>query len=253
MEYSDLVVKREGSLAKVTLNRPEVLNTLSVRMLKELKQAAAEFKDDPAIRVVILTGGSSMFTAGLDLKDPEVKKMLSGNMAERRERVTLGPRTCQAIEGFCVGGGVSLVISCDFRVMGQSAFMLIPEISLGMNYSWGSIPRLIHLIGPAKAKEMILLGEQVPAQKCLTWGLAEQVVPAGSSMEAAEAMAEKILKKPPIPVAMTKQAVTRITAALDQTGIYMDADQFLLTTYTEDHKEGVKAFLDKKPPRFKGK
>ena len=264
MEYSDLVVKREGSLAKVTLNRPEVSNTMSVRMLRELKHAALSFKDDPAIRVVFLTGGSSMFTAGLDLKDPEVKKMLSGNMAERRERVTLGPRTCQAweetgpvtiaaIEGFCIGGGVSLVLSCDFRVMGQSAFMRIPEISLGMNYSWGSIPRLIHLIGPAKAKEMILLGEQVPAQKCLTWGLAEQVVPAGSSMEAAEAMAEKILKKPPIPVAMTKQAVTRITAALDQTSIYMDADQFLLTTFTEDNLEGVMAFLYKKTPRFKGK
>jgi enoyl-CoA hydratase/carnithine racemase len=264
MEYRDLIIKRDGSLAKVTLNRPEVLNTMSVRMLKELRQAAAEFKDDPAIRVVILTGGSGMFSAGLDLKDPEVKKMLSGNMAERRDLVTLGPRACHAweetgpitiaaIEGFCVGGGVSLVISCDFRVMGQSAFLRIPEINLGLNYSWGSIPRLIHLIGPAKAKEMILLAEQVPAQKCLAWGLAEQVVASGSSIETAEAMAEKILKKPAIPVSMTKQAITRITGALDRTGIYMDADQFLLTTYTEDHQEGVKAFLDKIPPRFRGK
>lgn len=264
MEYHDLMVKRDGPLAKVTLNRPEVLNTMSVRMLKELSQVATEFKDDPSIRVVILTGGSSIFSAGLDLKDPEVKKMLSGDMAERRELVTLGPRACQAweetrpitiaaVEGFCVGGGVSLVISCDFRVMGQSAFLRIPEINLGLNYSWGSIPRLIHLIGPAKAKEMILLAEEVPAQKCLTWGLAEKVVPSGSSMETAEAIAEKILKKPSIPVSMTKQAVNNITGALDLAGIYMDADQFLLTSYTEDHQEGVKAFLDKKPPRFKGK
>jgi enoyl-CoA hydratase/carnithine racemase len=97
------------------------------------------------------------------------------------------------------------------------------------------------------------LAEQVPARRCLEWGLAEQVVPSGSSLETAEAMAEKILKKPAIPVSMTKQAINNITGALDRTGIYMDADQFVLTTYTEDHQEGVTAFLDKKPPKFKGK
>lgn len=264
MEYRDLTVEKDGSIARVTLNRPDFLNTMSVRMLKELRLAAEELREDPAVRVILLTGGPGMFSAGLDLKDPEVKKMSSGNMAERRELVILGPRACQAwedtrpitiaaIEGFCIGGGVSLVISCDFRIMGQSAFLRIPEIDLGLNYSWGSIPRLIHLTGPAKAKEMILLAEEVPAQKCLTWGLAEQVVASGSSMEAAESLAEKILKKPAIPVSMTKQAVNNITGALDRTGIYMDPDQFLLTTYSEDHHEGVNAFLDKKAPQFKGK
>jgi len=233
-------------------------------MLRELKEVALSFNNDPGIRVVILTGASKMFTAGLDLKDPEVKKMLSGTMDERRERVILGPLACRAweetkpitiaaIEGFCVGGGVSLVISCDFRIMAQSAFMRIPEIELGLNYSWGSIPRLLHLIGPAKTKEMILLGQQVPAKKCLTWGLAEEVVADGSAIGAAQALSEKILKKPLIPVSMTKQAINNITAALDRAGIYMDADQFLLTTYTKDHKEGVDAFLDKRSPRFKGK
>ncbi len=264
MEYLDLMIKRDGAVVEVILNRPDLLNTMSVRMLKELKHAALNLKDDPDIRVVILTGGPNMFTAGLDLNDPEVKKMLSGNINERRERVVLGPEACRAweeiravtiaaIEGFCVGGGVSLALSCDFRVMAQSAFMRIPEIDLGLNYSWGSIPRLIHLIGPAKTKEMILFCEKVAAEKCLEWGLAERVVPVGSSIETAKDMAQKILEKPPIPVAMTKQAVTRITTALDRAGIYMDADQFLLTTYTEDHKECVRAFLDKRPASIKGK
>jgi len=264
MEYHDLTVEKDGSLAKVTLNRAEVLNTMSVRMLKELRQVAAELHEDTSVRVILLTGGADIFSAGLDLKDPEVKKMSSGNMAERRELVVLGPRACRAwedtgpvtiaaIEGFCIGGGVSLVISCDFRIMGQSAFLRVPEIDLGLNYSWGSIPRLIHLIGPARTKEMILLAEEVPSQKCLTWGLAEQVVASGSTMEAAEVLAEKILKKPAVPVSMTKQAVNSVTGALDRAGIYMDPDQFLLTTFTEDHHEGVNAFLDKRPPRFQGK
>ncbi|HBF42894.1 MAG TPA: enoyl-CoA hydratase [Desulfobacteraceae bacterium] len=263
-QYRNLVVSRQGELVKVTLNRPEVLNTLSVHLLKELKHVALSFQDDPDVRLVILTGGPDMFTAGLDLKDPEVKKMLSGNMNERRERVVLGPDTCRAwekikpvtiaaLEGFCVGGGVSLVLSCDFRIMGQSAFMRIPEIALGLNYSWGSIPRLIHLIGPAKTKEMILLGEQVLGKQCLEWGLTEQVVKDGGSIEAAEVMAEKILNKPPIPVAMTKQAVNEITNGLDRAGIFMDTDQFLLTTCTEDHEKAMKAFFDKKPPNFIGK
>ncbi len=263
MKYRELIVEREGSLVTVTLNRPKPLNTLSVLMLRELKEVALSFQNDPGIRVVILTGASEVFSAGLDLKDPEVQKMVSGTMDERRERVMLGPRACRAweetepvtiaaIEGFCVGGGVSLVISCDFRIMGQSAFMRIPEIELGLNYSWGSIPRLLHLIGPAKTKQMILLGERVSAKKCLAWGLAEEVVTDGTTMEAAIALGEKILKKPPIPVSMTKKAITTITAALDRAGIYMDADQFLLTTYSKDHEKGLAAFLDKKTPWNKG-
>lgn len=264
MKYHDLLIERDGALVRVVLNRPGSINTLSARMLKELKDVAMSFQDDPDIRVVILTGASGKFTAGMDLKDPEARKLSSGTMSERRELVILGPETCRAweearpltiaaIEGLCLGGGVSLVISCDFRIMGQSAFMRIPEVELGLNYSWGSIPRLLHLVGPAKTKEMIILCESVPAEKCLAWGLAEQVVPDGSTVGAAQAMAEKILEKPPIPVSMTKQAVLNISGALDRTGIYMDADQFLLTTYSEDHKEGATAFFEKRKPRFKGR
>jgi enoyl-CoA hydratase len=256
MKYRELIVEREGPLVTVTLDGPKQLNTLSVSMLRELREVALSFKEDQSIRIVILTGASGVFSAGLDLKDPEVHKMLRGTMDERRERVILGPRACRAweetdavtiaaVEGFCVGGGVSLVVSCDFRIMGKSAFMRIPEIELGLNYSWGSIPRLLHLIGPAKTKQMILLGEKVSAKKCLAWGLAEEVVSDGSTMETALSLGKKILQKPPIPVSMTKQAITTIAAALDRAGIYMDADQFLLTTYSKDHERGLNAFLDK--------
>jgi len=263
MTYRDLIVERDGPLAKVILNPPESLNTLSLRLLMELKDAAWEIQKDSEIRVVILTGAQGVFSAGLNLKDPEIEKIMTGGLAERRERVILGPEVCQAweefrpvtiaaIEGFCIGGGVSLVISCDFRIMGKSAYMRIPEIELGLNYSWGSIPRLLHLIGPAKTKKMILLTEKVPAEECLRWGLTEEVVPDGTTLEAAETMAEKILNKPPLPLEMTKRAVTSISTALDRTGTYMDGDQFLLTTYSEDHEEGKSAFLEKRSPRFKG-
>jgi enoyl-CoA hydratase len=260
MRGHDMAVKRKGPIATVTLNR----STLTLDMLRELREVALGLHDEPDTRIVILTGASSVFSAGLDLKDREIKKMLSGSLEERQERVLLGPRACRAweetapvtiaaIEGYCVGGGVSLVTACDFRIMGQSAFLRIPEVGLGLNYSWGSIPRLLHLIGPAKTKQMILLGERVSAETCLKWGLAEQVVPDGSTMEAAIAMAEKILAKPPIPVAMTKKAVTAVAAALDRASIYMDSDQFLLTTLTEDHQEGLRAFIEKDTPSFKGK
>jgi enoyl-CoA hydratase/carnithine racemase len=199
----------------------------------------------------------------MDLKDPEVKKMLSGTMAEKRRLVGAGPRACRAweemgqvtiaaIEGFCIGGGVSLAIACDFRILGRSAYLRIPELELGLNYSWGSIPRLVQLLGPAKTKAMVILGERVHSDKCLEWGLAERVVDDRQSLSAAIEIAENILKKPPIPVAMTKKAVTAVASALNNAAIYMDADQFLLTTFSRDHEEAVRAFLEKQQPVFGG-
>lgn len=264
MTYANLTVKREGPLATVVLNRPESLNTLSVRVLQELTHVAQTTSEDASVRVVILTGAGANFSAGMDLKDPEVVRMISGDLAQRRQQAIWGPRACRAweemgpvtiaaIEGYCIGGGVSLALSCDFRIMAQSAYFRIPEIELGLNYSWGSIPRLLHLAGPARTKQMILLAEKISANTCLAWGLTERVVADGTTLDAAAAMAKKILEKPPIPVAMTKQAVTTIAAALDRAGIYMDADQFLLTTYTDDHREGVTAFLEKRKAKFQGR
>ncbi len=264
MEYSNLILRKDGPLMTVNLNRPEALHTLSLGVLRELRHLAISLQDDPAVRVIILTGGIRMFSAGLDLKDPEVQKMLSGTAEERRERVWLGRAACDAwqdasqvtiaaLEGFCIGGGVSLAISCDWRIMGRSAYMHVPEIDLGLNYSWGSIPRLVNLVGPAKAKQIIILAERISSEQCLLWGLADQVVPDGSALDASVSLADQVFEKPPIPVAMTKQAVNRASHAHDRLGSDMDADQFMLTTYTQDHREGLAAFLEKRKPEFKGK
>lgn len=257
MAYQDLIVEPDGALLKVTLNRPETLNTLSIRAMTELEDLALSLRHEPGVRVVVLTGAAGTFSAGMDLKDPEIGAVASAPVAERRRLALLGQRLCQAwedvepitiaaIEGFCLGGAVSLVIACDFRIMGRSGYMRVPEIDLGMNYSWGSIPRLLGLIGPARTKQVVMLAEKVPAQTCLDWGLAEEVVDDGSAVDAALVLAGKILAKPPLPVVMTKRAVNRLSTALDRTGSDMDADQFVLTTYTDEHRARVAAFFQKK-------
>lgn len=257
MKNQEVVLETSNKSAIVKINRPEHLNTLSVLIMKELTNAAVEIGKMKHIRVVVLTGNGGMFSAGLDLKDPEVRSMLAGSAEERRELARLGARLCHtwekiravtiaAIEGFAIGGGVSLVISCDFRIMGRSSFLSIPEVDLGLNYSWGSIPRLTRLVGPSKAKEMTILGERVPSDKCYQWGLLESVAPDGSALEAALSMSRKIIAKPPMPVEMTKLAVNSLFGDLEELSNHMDADQFALTTYTDEHRAGLSAFLEKK-------
>lgn len=263
MEFKTLSIESDGPVRIVRLNRPQALNSLSVTCLRELTRVFSEIHRDARVRAVVLTGTDKFFSAGMDLKDEDVARMRTGSLDDRLDLVKAGPEACQAIEdcrpvviaaweGFCIGGGVSLVISCDFRIMAQSAFVRIPEVDLGLNYSWGSIPRLVHLVGPAKAKEAVILCDQIPAEKCRAWGLAEEVVPDGGAFEAGLNLARRIAAKPPLPVAMTKESVNRVAAALDRTGVYMDADQFLLTTFSEDHAEGLAAFFEKRAGQFKG-
>jgi enoyl-CoA hydratase len=162
--------------------------------------------------------------------------------------------TIAAIEGFCIGGGVALAVALDFRIIGRDAHLRVPEIGLGMNMSWQSIPRMLHLIGPARTKQAVILADQrITAQEAFEWGLVEEVVDSGGAFNAAMAMATKVAAQPPISVAMTKLTINRLTHALDDLASHMDVDQFALASLTEDHKEGVAAFLGRRRPRFKGR
>jgi len=255
----------EGRIAVVRFDRGDGINALSPEAMRQLTQAARSFEDDGDTSVVVLTGGPKAFSAGFDLKDPEGRLRKSMDFGSLRRHLKLGPRlsrawqdmeqiTIAAIEGFCIGGGVALAVALDFRIMGRDAHMRVPEIGLGMNMSWQSIPRMLHLMGPARTKQAVILADQrISAAEAREWGLVEEVVDPGAAFEAAMTLAAKVAAQPPLSVAMTKLTVNRLVHALDDLASHMDVDQFALASLTDDHREGVAAFLERRKPRFKGR
>ncbi|MBV9420895.1 MAG: enoyl-CoA hydratase/isomerase family protein, partial [Alphaproteobacteria bacterium] len=167
---------------------------------------------------------------------------------EKVEQVTI-----LAIEKYCIGGGGALAAACDFRVMARDAHMRLPEIPLGMNMSWHAVPRLVSLIGPSRTKQFVIFGERVEADEALRWGLADEVVPDGDALAAAKRWAAKIAKLPPNAVRMSKQGVNAAANALHASTTFMDLDQYALATTSEDYREAIKAFLEKREPKFTGR
>ena len=255
----------DGRIAVVRFDRGDAINALSPEALRQLTRAARTFEDDSETSVVVLTGGARSFSAGFDLRDPEGLSRRTMDLGSLRRHLKLGTRLTQAwhemeqitiaaIEGFCIGGGVALAVALDFRIMGCDAHLRVPEIGLGMNMSWQSIPRMLHLIGPARTKQAVILADQrISAAEAYEWGLVEEVADPGASLDAAMVLAGKIAAQPPLSVAMTKLTVNRLAHALDDLASHMDIDQFALASLTEDHNEGVAAFLTKRKPRFRGR
>jgi enoyl-CoA hydratase len=255
----------EGRVAIVRLDRGDKLNALAPAVMRELRAAALAFEDDLSTSVVILTGNSSVFSAGFDLKDAEGGQRASLGLGERRAALRIGPRMCRAwwemeqitiaaIEGPCIGGGVALAASLDFRFCSESAHFRIPEVALGMSMSWGSLPRLLALMGPARTKQAVILAaDRIASADAREWGLVEKVVANGQALPEALAFAGRIAAMPPLPVSMTKTSINRLAGALDELAAHMDTDQFALAGSTEDHAEGVAAFLGRRKPRFKGR
>src|SRR3954468_3072033 len=255
----------EGRIAVVRFDRGDGINALSPEALRQLTDAARSFEDDSGTSAVVLTGSTKAFSAGFDLKDPEGRSRGGMDIGALRRHLKLGPRltrawqemeqiTIGAIEGFCIGGGVALAVALDFRVVAGDAHLRVPAIGLGMNMSWQSIPRMLHLIGPARTKQAVILANQrISAEEAWQWGLVEKLADPGGAFDAAMALAADIAEQPPLSVAMTKLTVNRLTHALDDLASNMDVDQFALASLTEDHREGVAAFLERRKPRFKGR
>ncbi len=260
----DLVrIETEGRIATVSFDTGARANALSQKLMRELTEAARRFHGDPAISAVILTGRADNFTLGADLKDPEGVDVRKLGYSERRIRLRNGPDMCAAweqvdalticaIEGWCVGGGAALAAFCDLRVASSEATFYFPEVERGMNMSWGSIPRFVALVGPARTKRIAGLCEKIGAQTALAWGLYDHLAAPGGAVGKAWEVAVSAAKLPPTALKMVKQDVNIAALALAQATAHRDLEAFALMQQTDDFREGVKAFFEKRDPDFTG-
>lgn len=252
-----------GRIATVRFDRGDKANALSVEALRQLTAAAQAFHARPDISAVILTGNAKNFSLGADLKDPARADQRAQGLSERRLSLRVGPAACEAwekvdaitimaIEGWCVGGGAALAVSCDLRVMAKSAKIYVPEVARGMNMSWGSVPRITALIGPARAKRLAALCEKVDADTALNWGLADAVADDGGALTRAMKFAEMATALPPTALKLVKRDVHIAALALSQATAHRDLEAFALMEQSEDFKEGVASFLEGRDPTFTG-
>lgn len=254
MIYEFLTLEFEPRLAVVRLNRPAQRNALSRALMRELITVARGLADRVDIDVVLLTGSAVCFSAGADLKDANAWADDSLSTVERREIASTGFKLCRAweempqitiaaIEGYAVGGGFALSLACDWRVAAEDAFVSLPEIALGIPLTWGTIPRLTNLLGPAKAKRLTILCERFAAAEALSLGVVDYVAPNGGAMTKAREIAVQTLTKPAASVRMSKESVNAVATALNHASGYMAHDQIALAASSPESRAARAAAL----------
>ena len=253
-----IVVSREGAIAVVALNRPQVLNALNEEMLTELGAAMRELDDDPAIRCIVLTGNEKAFAAGADIKEAFVGvtpvSMLAQDLTAKWEviRRTKTP-IIAAVSGFALGGGCELAMLCDIIVASETAKFGQPEINLGIIPGAGGTQRLTRAVGKWVANEIILTGRFISAAEAKAIGLVAQVYPAASWLDDAKALARTIAEKAPVAARLATEAVDLAWNSTLDAGLEFERKAFYLLFATEDKEEGVDAFVNKRKPQFKGR
>jgi len=254
MPFEHLSIDVDGRLATVQLRRPQARNALSQALMRELTRCARELAERTDIDVVLLTGDDACFSAGADLKDARSWADAALPLVERREIAALGWRMCKAweempqvaiaaIEGYAVGGGLALVLACDWRVLADDAYVWLPEIALGIPLTWGTIARLTNLVGPARAKRLTILCERVGAAEALAIGLVDHLAPKGRTLARARELAAQTLAMPAAAVRMSKESVNAIATALNHATGYMAHDQVALAAGSDESRVAREAAL----------
>jgi enoyl-CoA hydratase len=261
MTYAHIRVAADGSVVVITIDREPVRNALSRAVMAEIVAALEEIEQDDRLRAVVLTGaGERAFAAGADIG--ELRALTSADAARRSAEEThqlgffvarMRKPLIAAINGFALGGGLELALCCDIRLASETAKLGLPEVNLGIMPGWGGTQRLTRLIGPAATRLLALTGDPIDAAEALRLGIVERVVPAADLLGAAIALAQQLAQKPPLAVAAIKQAVARGAEMPLAEGCMYEAALFGELATSEDAREGISAFLEKRQARWRGR
>ncbi|TMG54863.1 MAG: enoyl-CoA hydratase [Chloroflexi bacterium] len=253
-----VITTKEAPIATVQINRPDVLNALNEEVLDELVKELTALDDDDAIRCVVLTGNERAFAAGADIKENFVTatpvSMLKQDLTTRWEAIRrIKTPIIAAVSGYALGGGCELAMICDIIVASETAQFGQPEINLGIIPGAGGTQRLTRAVGKYRANELILTGRRIKADEAKAIGLAAQVYPAASWLDDAKALARTIAEKPPVAARLATEAVDLAWNSTLDAGLEFERKAFYLLFATEDKKEGVDAFVNKRKATFKGR
>ncbi len=257
-EYESITVERRGKIAILTINRPEKLNALNHQVHSEGIAALNNLRKDDSIRVVVITGaGEKSFIAGADISEfegqtPVTQRDLFHEKTFFNSLEQFPKPVIAMVNGFCLGGGNELALACDLRICSENARFAQPEINLGIMCGGGGTQRLTNLIGEGRSMEMVLTGDMIDAATAERFGLVNHVYPADQLEAETLKLAEKIAEKAPIALQLSKEAVKFASRSNLDEGLRREVDLFAICFSTEDKKEGVSAFLEKRKPEFKG-
>jgi enoyl-CoA hydratase len=260
MNFETLLLAVSEGVATLTVNRPDKLNALNDQVVRELHDAARQLASDAAVRGVILTGaGPKAFIAGADIGDLATQGVLQGRarslngQAMLRAFEAMGKPVLAAVNGYALGGGCELAMACHIRIASENAKFGQPEVKLGITPGYGGTQRLPRIVGKGNALQLLLTGEQIDAREALRIGLVTRVVPADQLLAEAGKLMRAILANAPLALQLTMEAVDRgLDMTLEQ-GLALEADAFGLVAASDDMKEGLNAFLQKRPPKYEGK